>query len=608
MSLTILPDEPFFTGLSTPSSEVPGKFMVGLAGRGWDLDLESGQYQRQSIPLLRNQADASLQPNEASINPEDLWRRTATSFHKGAGQRNYDAPQESDPARFWKSKGLDPWTKGELSLLPATDEKKTSANTNLFLQPAGAYLYLTDGTSIQYTQDVTVGSPTWTDITGEPATAATGITSDGYNVWSAHGGDGIYATTRGGAATASYAAGTVAGVRYVKGRLFAWQADKLYNVITNTLPTALYDHPNSDFTWVDVGEASGFYYPAGYSGDKSLVYKTAVKADGTGLDTPTVAAELPDGEIIRSIQGYLGFILLGTDKGIRFGSTLTDGSLQLGGLIETDSAVKCFEGQDRFIWFGWTRYDTTSTGLGRMDLSAFNSTRPAYASDLMCTENGDVLSIATFQGIRVFTVSADGVFAQDTVLEPVGTLETGRIGYGIFDPKVSRTVTVSHTPLEGSLMAEMSRNGGDYAEIGSSNTTPGTVRSDFSTNLARGELFELRFTLGRDLSDMTAGPTIGRFTLRAYPASPRSERITVPLLIGKHMQSQSGGRYARDPLDDLLFLASLESDGQSVSYQEGSQTFSVVVEDHIWLPHHQSTDRTAFAGTYLVQLKRFAEE
>lgn len=608
MGITATLSAPLYTGTTASSSEIPGRWPVALNGRGFLLDPKSGGFRHESIPLLRQQADQSESPGEGSINPDDLWRRVASSWHSGAGQRNLDAGDDSVPSRFYKSKGIDPWTKGQITLLPDTAEKKNSANTNLAVVVAGGYLYLIDGASVQYTQDITVGSPTWTDITGEPVTAPTAITSDGFTIYTAHGADGIYSTTRGGASTASFATGTVAGVKYVKGRLFAWSTDKLYNVTAaGALPAALLDHANSDFLWVDVAEAAGFYFAAGFSGDKSIIYRTSVKADGTALDTPTVAAELPDGEIVRSIQGYLGFVLIGTDKGVRFSSPDSTGNLTLGALIDDALEVRCFEGQDRFVWFGWSQYDTTSTGLGRLDLSVFNGPRPAYASDLMATGTGDVLSVATFQGRRVFTISGDGVYAEDTTKVAAGTLEIGRISYGLHDTKVSQFVTVNHEPLAGSLAMALSLDGAGYLTIGGTNTTEGTVRSDFTTNRGRAEHFDLRITLNRDTSPTTAGPTVGRITLRAYPATMRSERIFVPLLLGKNQRDRVGTLHGRSVTDDLNFLAGLE-DGSSISFQEARQVMTVIVEDHDWRPHHIEDDGLAFNGTYHIQLKRFATE
>lgn len=616
--LTALLNEPFFTGTTGGSSDVPGLWHVALDGRGFMLDLKSGEFRRVSIPLLRQQADQSTQPGESSINPDDLWRRTMSSFHHGAGQRNYDA-DDSDPARFYTSKGLDPWTEGELTLLPATVESISSSSTNLRLAVAGDYLYATLATTIKYTQDLA----SWSDITGESATAASSITSDGHTVYTSHDGDGVYVTTKGAGSTAKGVTGTVNGVKWVKGRLFGWAGPNLYNIIAvdtgtpSALPTALLTQANTDFDWVDVAEANGYYFPAGVSGDKSLVYKTAVEADGTALETPSVAAELPDGEIVRAIQGYVGFLVIGTSKGVRFGVPSETGDVTLGALISDATNVRCFEGQDRFVWFGWSNYDAVSTGLGRMDLSVTTQfLRPAYASDLMVTAQADVLSVATFLDKRVFTVSGDGIYTQDDDNHvPVGTLETGRISYGIFDPKVSRAVTVTHSPLsdEGasgaSIAMELKRDGGDYNTIGGVNNVGGSIRSDFTTNRARGEHFELRLSITPDAdSDPTIAPVVGRLTLRADPTAPRSERIFVPILISGSIKDLSETLQERDVLDDLTFLSTLEDSGDSFQYQEAGLGFTVTAVDHDWRPMFLPSGQGGFGGTYIIQLKRFATE
>lgn len=607
--VTALLDAPLFTGAAAATSDVPGRFMVALAGRGFMVDLgreTNGKYRRESIPLLRQQSDQSTQPGESSINPEDLWRRAATTWHLGAGQRNYDA-DTSDAARFYQSKGIDVWEQGVISLLPATSRKRTSSSSNVKVVVAGDYLYLADGTDIVHTQSIT-GTPTWTGITGEPATAATHISSDGFTIYTAHGGDGVYATTRGAGSTASFASGSVSGCAYVKGRLFAWLNDKLYNLTSSgPIASALLDHPNTDFTWVDVADGPGFYFAAGYSGDKSLIYKIPVKADGTSLDTPTVAGELPDGEVVRSIQGYLGYLLIGTDKGVRFGAPDVNGAVTLGGLIADVSEVRCFEGQDRFVWFGWSQYDGDSTGLGRLDLSAFNGSRPAYASDLMVDGGGDVLSVVTFGGVRVFTVANAGVYAETTTVVDTGSIESGRIAYGIFDNKVSMYLTANHTALSGSLGAELARDGADYAVIGETNTSTNSTSSTFITNRARAEHFDVKLVFNANVA-RTAGPVVGRFTLRSYPSTTRSESITLPLLIGGKQTDQNGQLFYRDPLDDLEFLESLEESGDSVIYQEGAMSFPVIVENHAWEPHHLEPDSREFNGTYVVALKRFAQE
>lgn len=612
-TLTSLFGAPFYTGLIATSPEIPGRYPVALGGRGFLVDFESNEYVHQSIPLLRDQADQSATPGEGSVNPEDLWRRTATSWVRGGGQKYFDLPT-SVSDRFHESKGVDPWTEGQISLLPESVQHTNmpSVNSNLCLTTAGSRLYSVDGGTVRHTSDVLTSPTTWTAVTfaAPPGSPATSITSDGYSVWTSHTAGGVYLTNTATNASTSAYTGTVAGCKYLKGRLFAWNGPSLYNLTVAppaALPAAMLTHPNTQFSWVDLAEANGFYFAAGVSGDKSTIYFTGVKADGTGLEVPVVAAELPDGEIVRSIQGYLGFLLIGTDRGIRFGSPNDQGNVTLGGLIDDALEVRCFEGQGPFIWFGWSQYDAATSGLGRMDLASFNGTRPAYASDIMTAAGaGDVTAVVTFQDRRVYAVSGSGIFVEGTNRVSSGYFTTGSVTYGLSDVKVSMYLNVNHEPLAGSLAASLSRDHGDFASIGTGGTA-GTSSSSFSTNQGRARVFDVKLTLTRDTDSPTLGPVVGSLTLRAYPAAIRSERVTIPLILGTNQRDLSGASVSRNVANDLTFLRSLESDGAMTTLQEASEVSSVVVEDHLWRPHHFEGSSTP-AGTYLVQLKRFSEE
>src|SRR5690348_16964291 len=222
MGLTALLDTPLFTGSATVSVN-QGEWDVALDGRPYLIDRKANAHVHKSIQLLRGQSDQADEPGEQSINPEDFWRRSQHTWHHGAGQTHLDrgretavSPAESDRGRFRSSKGVNIWTENELSLMTDTDQKVSSANTNLYLCPAGSRLYLTDGATLKYTSDVTVDTPTFSTVTGVPTTAATSICSDGYNVWTAHGADGIYATTNATTSTAAYITDAVELVAYVK--------------------------------------------------------------------------------------------------------------------------------------------------------------------------------------------------------------------------------------------------------------------------------------------------------------------------------------------------------------------------------------------------------
>lgn len=599
MALSVTFSTPFFSGQSS-SNEVPGKFDFALAGRNYMID-STADLVRQSIPSRRQQIDTSGEFSEQSLSGDDMARRTVTSWHHGAGQVHLDEA-DSDRSRFRSSKGVDVWEAWQLSLLPDTASKRSSANTNLALVPVGTHLYLTDGASLLFTTSLT-GTPTWTSVTGGPATSPSAVASDGYNVWTAHGASGVYLTTRGAATTAVYNTIAATTIGYVNGRLMVGHLQHLYNVTSTTPPGALFSHSNTDFRWVGFAEGPTAIYAAGFSGDKSLVYRITLKADATALDAPIVAAALPDGEVVTAITGYLGFVLLGSNLGVRFCSVNADGSLTVGGLIETPSAVQCFEGQGKFVWFGWTNYDGTSTGLGRLDLQTFTfALTPAYASDLMATGQGSVTSVATFGGGRVFAVSGVGVFGESTTKVASGSLDSGLLTFGITDPKVALYLDVRLTDEAGSNTPYIAVDGGDFSSLGARGADSSTP---FQVGQRTGERFEIRHVLQRGATDTTVGPVLGRTTLRVYPKPASGEMFQVPIRLREHVLTHQDVKHRQDVAAELLHLRSLRASQRLVSAQLLDETFTCVVED-IKLqydPSSRTSDGGSFNGTCLLVLK-----
>jgi TolB-like protein len=86
--------------------------------------------------LQKAQQDTSDLPGEQSLNPDDLWRRSFESWHRGAGQTDFDWA-DSDEFRFRSSLGVDPWTKRRLSLLNETEVKLASTAAAVLLVVAG---------------------------------------------------------------------------------------------------------------------------------------------------------------------------------------------------------------------------------------------------------------------------------------------------------------------------------------------------------------------------------------------------------------------------------------------------------------------------------------
>ena len=108
-------------------------------------------YQRETAPYRKEQFDNSREPGEQSLT--GWWIRSQSSFHGGAGINFFDPTAgESIGYRFNDSQGVNPWVKGQVSLLKDTE------NTHVM---TGAVI----GTDHQHPQQH-VRSIQWSGING----------------------------------------------------------------------------------------------------------------------------------------------------------------------------------------------------------------------------------------------------------------------------------------------------------------------------------------------------------------------------------------------------------------------------------------------------------
>jgi len=603
-----LPATGFYTG--TGATElVPDIFPVAINGRPYMVDMSANAFTRQFDARVRDSVDQSAEPGESALNPQGLWRRSQSSWHYGAGQE-YSDTADAEAYRFYTSKGVDVWNKGKLALLSDTTKAYNTTGTNLYATTASNRLYGTDGQSVLFTTDFN----TVTTVTGTAASNLYSITSDGFNVFYSYANGDIDQTKADISTSSAYITGIEAGyLAYVKGRLMvAGQAAdkrKIWNITTAPSssannPTPLFTHPNTNFNWVGFAGGQTHIYAAGYAGNVSLVYKIGIKSDGSGLDVPLVAAELPQGEIITSLYGYLGYIIIGTETGFRFCSTDSEGNLVIGPLVETGSPIGTMAGIGRYVYFSWTNFDGTSTGIGRMDISVFISTnQPAYASDLMATTQGTVVAIHEFQNKPLFTVSGQGVYTPHaTNLVASGFLRSGIYRWGVPDAKFIPKLDLRCLPLVGSVTLSVASDGGTFHDF-SSFSTVGAKEKTFDGLEAKIFEAELKVTLTRSAS-ATTGPTLTRWMARAYAAPLRSQIFSVPIIM-HHRLSINGREYWQEVDQELAYLRDLVENPRVVTYQENEETFAVVVENvqmQIIQSVHAHNDND-FEGTAIVVMR-----
>lgn len=588
----------YFTGTGS-TQVVPYIYPVAINGRPYMIDTKSNAFGRQFDARVRDSVDQSAEPGESAINPQGLWRRSQSSWHYGAGQ-TYSDTADAEAYRFRSSKGVNVWDRGKLTLLSDTTQAYSSANTNLYMATADTRIYGTDGQNVRYTTDWS----TFTTVTSTNASNLYSITSDGYNVFFSYADGNIDQTNAGTSAASNYITGITAGtLAYVRGRLMvAGQGSdkhKIWNITTTpgssaNNPTALFTHPNTNFSWVGFAGGQNQIYCAGYAGNKSLIYKTAVKADGTALDIPTVAAELPMGEVVTTIDAYLGYVVIGLTTGLRFCSSDSDGNLVVGPLIETGTSVNSFAAIGQYIYFGWTNYDTTSTGIGRLDIGTQVSTnQPAYASDLMVTGQGAVTDIHEFDNKVVFTVAGLGAYRpHPTNKVASGTLESGVYRWGVPDTKFIPKWDLRTEPLYGTVAVSVAADSGDFRSVGSQ-FNEGSLESTFDGFESKVFEAEARLTLTRSATDSTKGPSVTRWLGRAYAAPLRSQIFSVPLLL-HHKLNIRGFEYSVDVDTELNYLRDLVENPRVITYQENADTYSVIVEDVRWQPVDSANNHNAW--------------
>ena len=606
----------YFSGTGS-TTLVPSTFPVAINGRPYMVDQKSGKFARGYEQRVRDSQDISTAPGEAAINPGGLWRRGQDSWHYGAGQRYADTAEAQD-FRFYKSKGVSPWVKGQLSLLNATTNVSGNqmTGTNLPMIEVNGYIYVGDGQTLKYIQttganNVFSSSPSWTTVTGTPSATINDITTDGVQVYVAFASNSIYMTTPGGVSAAKHFLSSTnvnfTRLGFAKGFVMSYHPDTPTSHIhivpylaSNTkATTAELRDPN----FVCAGFAGGqnHIYVAGRSNDAGVVYRLGITAAGL-VDVAIVALELPIGEYPTAIHAYLGSILLGTNKGVRFCSPDSNGNLVAGALIPTSSAVLDFTSEGKFVWFTWTNYDGVSSGLGRMDLSTFIGTNTtAFSTDLMFTSTDAVRSCVSFDNKRIFTISGLGVVVEDTSsLVASASIESGTFRWGIPDRKFVAKVDARSEPLKGSVEAFLSNDESEFDSLGTWNSA-GQTEYTFEGTDTRAIEAAFKFVLTRGAT-VTEGPVVTRWMARAYAAPFRSQVFSIPVLL-HHKLSVKGKDYYLNVQDENDALDNLIANPQIVLLQIGSSTHSVIVEDIEWTPVDSYGNTWEWEGTATVTMR-----
>lgn len=591
-------EDPSFTGSSASARPERTGYPLALEGRGYMIDWTSQiPYTRKGVDLLNTQQAQS--GGDQSQVPPNIWRRSMESWHQGDGQARLDR-DDSLPFRFSRSSGIDPWEPWRLSLLHDVDNVQALADEKTFVETITGYVIVVvndDG----YWLDTT--TMTW--ATCDFGDTVIDTASDGTTLYVLLDDGTVDLWTDPTAVDSTLVASAVsnwnqsaATLDVVKGFLLLTCENILYDATSGT-PDGFYTHPNAGFTWGKACDGQQAGYILGGTGDRWHIFALTLKDDGTTFNPPIIATTLPDGEVPTALAEYLGFVLIGSQRGFRMAAE-QDG-LTYGRLVETDAPVECFEGQDRFVWYGRSTV-SEGAGLGRADLSVFTSPlTPAVASDLSQDEPGRVAGIVTVGDRRLFVVEGEGAFLESTDYVAEGWLETGAMTFGATDPKQGVYVQALYDDLVAAGGVEISyrKDGGTWEEIGSALT--GVTMG----NLPLGVLFttlELRIRLTASTPNPTLSPVFTRIESRAVVVPGRSSEWTVPILLSDSLDYM-GAVEARSVIEDFDHLLGLVQSRRNFQFREGTRTFGVFATDFYWFPQAESDRMQSYRGTFVISLR-----
>lgn len=643
-------------GDPTSASLVPlGNFPIAVNGRTFAIDLDFQNilgrrvvYKWTSLPPQREAVTYDNIPGEGAVNIEGLWQRGQINWSMGAGEQYLDVERDSQSARFYESKGVDPFTMPyQVTLLPDVVNQYSTSNSNVKAVRCGTSVYVIDGTSVYYISGWGA-SPQLLGY-GFLATAPSAfydICSNDSYVYVAtnvgivyfHGASAYPTIAAQYALPDSGNPGGYTMVKWCNDQVIAAYKNVLYgfrfNFSAGSAPSSgdiLLQHANPSWVWSSAVGGETQTYISGYvsqngSNFSGCVYRSALNTSSASnsipwvLNTPVQALPMSPDEYPVCLASYLNFIFVGTNQGIRMCQTLSiydpsanaTGDLKSGPFIPNllqpvSNPVTAIVGDGRFVWFAWSNYDSTSTGLGKLDLTTFiagDPLAPAYCSDLMVTGQGIVNSLDWDPNLRVpmFAVAGKGVYTPDISSSGAinnyvaqGTVSSPIFMYGIKDPKIPVFFDYGVEIESGTCGAQLITNPLN-PELQQTYTIPSvSSSSDAQVSVPeniRAEQFRTVMTLsaGTDGSgNRSYSPTWYRWTVEAWPAISTSSSYEISLIIRNFREmNQNGQNFYSNPYEVFSWFDNLRFNQTIVTFQEGQMSANVIVYTVEPIPHKES--------------------
>jgi hypothetical protein len=620
---------------------------IAIAGLPFFISpLDDSPYRRVTAQYRKQQIDQSREPGEQTLT--GWWLRSQSSFHNGQGIKFFEPAQdESLRFQYTNSKGLDVWTKGQVTLL------KSCASTHLTTgaiqankRPAQFMRSITwsgnQGVLLADEYDVAKIAADGTVTPFINGTAGTdypifSICDDGVNAYFVTNNvttgklevfKKVLTAGTGTAATSMFTDATIvvtnAVMEYTKERIIMAVNDKIYEFPTSqsTMPTAVYTHRDLNHVFTSITSSGVAIYVSGYSGIQSNIYKFTL--DTTTGAMPTLAsaitaAELPVGETTFKISYYLGYMAIGTSLGMRVAQLSDqDGSIAYGPLLfETTQPVYDFAFRDKYIWaatgvegqagvtrinlgteiaplvfaYAWDLYDPADTLARSTTASAFigDTNRLAFCNAGNGTDG------------KVYIESA-------TTLLASGFMRTGYIRYNTLENKIFKLLQPRIDTTNGAFDIESIDANGTPYNIGT--FAQGDAVPEVNVNYPVGaqQYLGFRFTMHRSSTNSALGPLFTGYQIKALPAIPRQRLIQYPVMCYDHEMDKfnnevgyEGSAYAR-----MAQLESVENLGDTIRVEDfrTGESYIGLIEEMDFINKTPTDKRfTGFGGLLLVTIR-----
>lgn len=595
-------------------------FDYGIAGIGFlSAANEQAPYQRGLANVLKEQVNNSEQPGDQSFT--NWWLRSQTDWSAGAGSLSMEPISEEKLQRsYYSSYGVDVWTPGEVSLLPATASELTltvdaTAGSQLLTLQNGYYLGVDESAyfiSSSYVSTAVTGLGSGEKVTG----FATGngqvyISTD----------TSVYALAAGSTTATKYftfpEVDSNAKVFFAKDRLILGSKGAIWDegppasgdpVVTLAYVDALY-RKAADHAWVSVVSAPNFIILAGSCQCNSELYSITLDTSGAlpVLNAPTIVAEFPNNEIIRFVAGYLGaYIAIATSLGIRIG-TMRETGVTYGPRLTAPLATGPFAAYDRFLYYPTDDAGEERTGVVRIDLSDIDETgRASWANDVRVpvsvTGTADALGVSS-DGTVVFVNNRDtavDLYASTSDLEEIGFFSTADIRLGTTEKKYFDGINIQLDPnWSGTLTVTAQTDDGSVGLVGAVGPASGNDIELKINQVEPASKIALGFTLAAS-DDLSSGPTLQSWQLRALPAVQRQRLIKTPLLCFDFERDSRGTPYGYEgyALSRWRTLEEQARDSWPFTFQDlhTGETYRVVLESVSFTQTSPPTNASGFGG------------